>query len=110
SGVIPDASLVQLFSSSVFDLNGFSETVRSISGTSGTIALGAKSLTLNSPNGETYSASITGTGGGTIIKNGTGKFTLSPATATYDGGVTLNAGALGIGTSAALGSGALVIN
>jgi len=94
----------------MFDLNGFHETVRSISSTSGTVALGTKSLTLNSPNGETYAASITGTGGGRIIKNGTGKFTLSPTTATYDGGVTLNAGTLGVGTSAALGTGTLVIN
>jgi fibronectin-binding autotransporter adhesin len=110
SGVIPDASLVQIFSASFFDLNGFDETVRSVSGSSGTIALGAKSLTLNNPNGESYTAAITGTGGGRIIKNGTGKLTLSPATATYDGGVTLNAGVLGIGTNTALGTGPLLVN
>jgi fibronectin-binding autotransporter adhesin len=110
SGVIPDASLVQLFSSSFFDLNGFDETIRSVSGASGTVALGTKSLTLNNPNGESYTASITGTGGGRIIKNGAGKFTLSPMGATYDGGLTLNAGSLGIGTNTALGSGTLVVN
>lgn len=110
SGVIPNASLVQLFSSSFFDLNGFDETVRSVSGTSGTIALGTKSLTLNNPNGEVYSAAITGAGGGRIIKNGTGKFTLSPSSAAYDGGVTLNAGTLVLGTNTALGTGTFVVN
>ena len=108
--MIPDASLVQLFSSSFFDLNGFDETIRSVSGASGTIALGTKTLTLNNPNGESYTAAITGTGGGRIIKNGVGKLTLSPSSATYDGGLTLNAGILGIGTNSALGSGTLVVN
>ncbi len=110
SGVIPDASVVQLASSATFDLNGFDETVKSISGTSGTINLGSKTLTINNPANEVYSAAITGTGGGRIIKNGTGKLTLSPTTASYDAGVTLNAGKLGIGTSSALGTGTLVIN
>ncbi len=110
SGVIPDASLVQLFSAAFFDLNGFDETVRSVSGASGTIALGTKSLTVNNPNGESYTAAITGTGGGRIVKNGAGKLTLNPTTATYDGGLTLNAGILGIGTNAALGTGTLVVN
>jgi fibronectin-binding autotransporter adhesin len=118
SGVIPDASVIQLYSSGVFDLNGYDETVRSINtlhppnvnDTSGTIALGTKSLTINNPNGESYTAAITGTGGGRIIKNGAGKFTLSPTTATYDGGLTLNGGTLGVGTNSALGTGTLVVN
>jgi fibronectin-binding autotransporter adhesin len=110
AGVIPDASLVQCFAQSILDLNGFDETVRSISGSSGTIALGTKTLALNNPSGETYSAAITGVGGGRIVKNGAGKLTLSPTAATYDGGLTLNAGVLGVGTSAALGTGTLVVN
>lgn len=108
SGVIPDASLVQFFAQSVFDLNGYNETVRSISGTSGTLALGAKSLTLNNPAGESFSAAITGSGG-RIVKNGAGKFTLRP-TSSYDGGVTVNVGSLGVGTNNALGTGYLAAN
>src|SRR6185437_8159163 len=95
---------------SVLDLNGFNETVRSVSGASGTIALGTKTLTLNNPNGETYSAAITGIGGGRIVKNGAGKFTLSPTSANFDGGLALNAGSLGVGTTTALGTGTLVVN
>ncbi len=110
SGVIPDASIVQLFSSATFDLNGFDETVRSVSGASGTIALGTKTLTLNNPANELYSAAITGTGGGQIIKNGGGKLTLAPTSATFDGGLTLNAGTLGVGTNTALGTGTLIVN
>lgn len=111
AGVIPDGSLVSITGSgSVFNLNGFDETVRSVAGSSGTIALGTKTLTLDNPNGESYTATITGTGGGKIVKNGSGKFTLSPTTSTYDGGVTLNAGALGIGNDIGLGTGKLVVN
>jgi fibronectin-binding autotransporter adhesin len=108
SGVIPDASLVQMFSASYFDLNGYNETVKSISGTSGTIVLGSKTLTLNSPNGDTYSGAITGNGG-RILVNGGGRLTLQ-STATYDGGVTSNGGQLGIGTDATLGSGYFGVN
>lgn len=110
SGVIPDASLVQMFSASYFDLNGYNETIRSFNGNSGVIALGTKALTLNNPNNEVFTAWITGEGGGRIVKNGAGKFTLSPTLATYDGGLTLNAGTLGVGTNIALGTGTLVVN
>jgi fibronectin-binding autotransporter adhesin len=114
SGVIPNASLVQLFSSATFDLNGFNETIKSFSGNTGIVALGSNTLTLNNPNGETFWGWITGTGGGRIVKNGTGAFTLnpglSPTLGTYDGGLTLNAGTLGIGTDVALGTGMFVVN
>jgi len=111
AGVIPDTSVVTLGASGTkFDLNGFDETVKSISGTAGTIALGTKTLTINNPNGEAFTATITGTGGGKIIKNGSGKFTLSASTGSYDGGVTLNAGILGIGANPGFGTGPLTIN
>lgn len=111
AGVIPDASVVEITGDScTFDLNGFDETVRSISGsTVGTIALGAKTLTIANPNGEIATANITGVGG-KIIKNGAGPLTLSGFSNTYSGGLTLNAGKLGIGSNAALGTGTLVVN
>ena len=108
SGVIPDLSLVQLFTGATLDCNGFDETVRSVSGTGGTLALGSKTLTLSNANGETYSGAITGSNG-RILKNGAGKLTISTA-ATYDGGITTNAGKLGIGTNFALGSRYLGVN
>jgi autotransporter-associated beta strand protein len=111
SGVIPDTSLVTLGAAGTkFDLNGFDETVKSVSGSAGTIALGTKTLTINNPNGETYSSSITGTGGGKIVKNGSGKLALNLSNGTFDGGVTVNAGILGIGANVGFGSGPLTIN
>jgi fibronectin-binding autotransporter adhesin len=111
SGVIPDTSVLSITASgNIFEMNGFDETVKSISATVGTVALGTKTLTLDNPNGETYSSVITGTGGGSIVKNGTGKFILSASTASYDGGFTLNAGVLGIGGNAALGTGVFTLN
>jgi autotransporter-associated beta strand protein len=110
SGVIPDTSVVVLGASTKFDLNGFDETVKSISGTAGTIALGTKTLTINNPNGEAFTSSITGTGGGKIVKNGNGKLNLSPSNGSYDGGVIVNGGSLGIANNPGFGTGPLTIN
>jgi fibronectin-binding autotransporter adhesin len=111
AGVIPDASLVEITGDScIFDLNGFDETVRSVSGImGGAIALGAKTLTIANPNGETETANITGVNG-KVVKNGMGALTLSGFSSNFSGGLTLNAGKLGIGSNAALGTGTLVVN
>lgn len=107
SGVIPDTSVVTtLGSSAIFDLNGFDETVKSISGTAGTIALGTKKLTLSNPNGESYSSVLTGTAGAQLIKNGSGAISLSGSSTGFSGEVVLNNGTLGIGAANALGSNA----
>ncbi|HEX3602290.1 MAG TPA: autotransporter-associated beta strand repeat-containing protein [Lacipirellulaceae bacterium] len=95
SGVIPDASIITIFSTGgVFDLNGFDETVKSIEGGSGSVALGSNTLTFANPNGETYSNPITGAGG-RIIKAGSGKLTLS-GTNTYTGDTVVQNGDLSI--------------
>jgi autotransporter-associated beta strand protein len=108
SGVIPDASLVQLFSSATLDLNGFDETVRSISGTSGTIALGANSLTIKEAN-DTFSGTITANGGRIVLNDGV--LQLTPSGAAFNGGITLNPGStLLIGNSTALGAKPLAAN
>ena len=115
SGVIPDTSVVGLTASgATFDLNGFDETVKSISGATGTIALGANTLTINNPASESFGTSgsggsITGTGG-KIVKNGSGSITLQQNTSTYSGGFTLNAGKVGILVNPAFGTGTLTIN
>jgi autotransporter-associated beta strand protein len=111
SGAIPDTSLVTNgVAGTFFDLGGFDETVRSIAGTAGTIALGTRTLTIDNPNGETYSSSITGTGGGKLVKNGSGKLTLSLSNGGYDGGATINAGTLGVGATVTFGTGPLTLN
>ena len=95
SGVIPDASLVTISGiSTAIELNGFDETVRSISGANGSIALGARTLTLGAPNSETFSGVISGAGG-KIVKAGSGKLTLGGVN-TYTGDTMVQAGTLQI--------------
>ena len=92
AGVIPDSSILTLSgASSVFNLNGFDETISSLSSSVlSTVTLGAKTLTL--ANGRhTFLGTIAGTGG--LVKNGTSFETLSGAN-TYSGTTTINAGAL----------------
>jgi autotransporter-associated beta strand protein len=111
SGAIPDASRIVMNSSSaIFDLNGYDETVRTLFGSTGTVALGPNTLTIGGAVAESFTGPITGTGGGKIIKNGTGRIAFGSAASTFDGGVVINAGGIGIGASAALGTGPIVIN
>ncbi|EDY20610.1 autotransporter-associated beta strand repeat protein [Chthoniobacter flavus Ellin428] len=85
-------------------------TIESDAGTlsltnAGTITGSGFTLTLaGSGNGSI--ASIIGTGAGSVIKNGTGKWTLSGAN-TYTGGTVINAGTIIVGNASALGTGTL---
>jgi fibronectin-binding autotransporter adhesin len=113
SEVIPDTATVKLVSSAAFNLNNLSETVKSISGTGGSVTVGTGTLTLANPNGESYSSTITVGSGGKVVKNGTGTITLSGSN-TNNGEIVLNNGTLAIGGNAAAGStgntGVLTIN
>ncbi len=118
SGVIPDTSVVSLVAGANLTLNGFDETVKSVSGLGGSVILGANTLTINDPAGENFGAggagTITGNTGGKIIKNGSGQFSIGGTGGTgapnYSGGLTLNNGALGIGANASLGTGTFTVN
>lgn len=116
SGVIPDTSVVTLAAAgATLDLNGQSETVKSLSGTAGVVLCNGGTLTIANPNGESYTSTVNiGSGTGTIIMNdggvGNGKFTFGPSTATYSGGFTLNSGKLAISANPAFGVGTLTIN
>jgi autotransporter-associated beta strand protein len=98
SGVIPDMSRLSLTDAGgTFNLNGFDETVRTLygpSGTSGTIQLGSKTLTVANPSGETFRGFITGSGG-RFTKAGSGALTLT-ALNSYTGDTTVQAGTLSI--------------
>ena len=72
--------------------------------------MGTKTLTINNPNGEAFTSVISGVGGGKIVKNGSGKLILSASTGSYDGGLTLNGGSVGIGANPGFGAGPLTIN
>ncbi|MFO0789336.1 MAG: autotransporter-associated beta strand repeat-containing protein [Pirellulales bacterium] len=97
AGVIPNASVVNfLGTNSVLNLNSFSETVKAVSGTAGSISLGTATLTLDNPAGESFSGPIGGSGG--VTKNGAGIQTLA-GTNNYTGATTINAGTLRLGAN-----------
>ena len=87
------------------DLNGFSQTVGSLSG-AGSLLLGAATVNTGGNNtSTTFSGPISG--GGALVKSGTGTLTLA-GTNSYGGGTTVSAGVLA-GTSASL-QGAILNN
>src|SRR5439155_27288316 len=118
SGVIPDTSLVSMVAGATLSFNGFDETVKSISGTGGIVALGGNTLTIDNPAGESFGAGgagiITGTTGGKVVKNGSGAWSIGGTSGsgvhTYSGGLTLNAGTLGVGAGSSLGTGTTAVN
>ena len=103
SEVIPNGNVVTFTGtslSSTFNLNGFNETVASISngGTvtgNNNITLGANTLTLGAPAGESFGGNITGTGG-SLTKNGAGALTLSSGTLSFTGTLTVGGGTLNL--------------
>jgi outer membrane autotransporter protein len=80
----------------IFNLNGNTQTVGALSGTGGTIALGAGTLTTNSSTNTTLATQITGTGG--LTKQGLGTLNLT-GTNTYTGPTSVMAGILAVNGS-----------
>ncbi|SDY10675.1 outer membrane autotransporter barrel domain-containing protein [Variovorax sp. YR266] len=108
AGTLAGATGVSLTGgSAVFDLStGSSQSVAHLSGVAGSlVALGANTLTLTDNTSQTFSGSLTGTGGG-LVKQGTGTLTLSGAS-TYTGGTALRQGRLNLGNNLAPGTGTL---
>ena len=99
ANVIPDATAVSVVGAT-FDLNGFSETIGSVSG-SGTLTNSTVTPSILSVGADNLSQSFSGViaGGGnlSIIKMGTGTQTLS-GTQTYIGGLSVNNGYVAIAT------------
>jgi fibronectin-binding autotransporter adhesin len=91
------------------DITGFNNTIGSLSGggaTGGTVTLGAATLTTGGNSENTAYAGVissTGTPTTSLIKNGSGTFTLSGVN-TFTGGVTINGGLINITTLGNLGS------
>jgi fibronectin-binding autotransporter adhesin len=83
---------------------GGNETISSLAGTNGTLALGANTLTVSSGN---FGSLITGTNG-VLIKIGDGTLTLSGVN-TYTGGTLLNGGTLDADNSSAFGTGSVTV-
>ena len=97
---IPDSSAVTVAAGATFDLNGFADTIASLSG-AGNVSLGAATLTSGDANNTSYSGTMSGAGG--LTKQGAGTFTLSGANS-YTGTTTINAGAIKAAANDALGS------
>ena len=109
AGVVPDTSGVALSSSTSLDLSGFSETVRAVTGSAGTIILGTGGTLIASnvsPSVDAFSSSITGTGG-TIVKRGTGTWNITGATGW--GNLRIEDGVYGVGGVNGMGDGILTI-
>ncbi|MFK4722610.1 autotransporter-associated beta strand protein [Bradyrhizobium niftali] len=87
------------------DLNGFNLTMSSLSGTGGTVALGAAALAINQATDTNYAGAVTGTG--SLTKTGTGTLTLS-GTNTYTGATSVDGGRLAVNGSITASSGVTV--
>ncbi|HEV2971346.1 MAG TPA: autotransporter-associated beta strand repeat-containing protein [Pirellulales bacterium] len=109
---ISDSGTVTIQNTGVFTLAGLNETIGGLAGTSSAIVQNAATtpaaLTTNNANGfsNNYFGTLRdGAGGGalSLVKSGNGEQDLS-GNNTFTGGVTINAGTLGIGGSGALNS------
>jgi autotransporter-associated beta strand protein len=108
--MISDSSSVSL-TLGTLNLGGFTETIGSLSGASGTVSLGAGALTVGDSTSTSFSGTITGTG--TLTKQGSGTLTLAGTAAnTFSGLTTVNAGALTLGKTAGVNAigGNLTVN
>ncbi len=93
-----------------FDISGATtpQTIGGLAGGTGsTVNLGGNTLTLGGAGNTRFDGTLTG--GGALVKAGTGIETLG-ADNTYSGGTTLTGGTLVVGSNGALGSGALNVN
>ena len=88
---IADTSVVTINGSGLFDLNGISESVGTLSGT-GRVDLASGTLNLNANGSAVFSGVITGAGGN-VTKNGSGVLTLN-GNHTYSGSTVINDGTL----------------
>jgi autotransporter-associated beta strand protein len=83
------------------DLNGFNLTMSSLSGTGGTVSLGAAALAINQATDTSYAGALTGSG--SLTKTGIGTLTLSGLN-TYTGATAVDAGTLAVSDSIASSS------
>ncbi|MGZ5530067.1 MAG: beta strand repeat-containing protein, partial [Limisphaerales bacterium] len=113
AGAIPSGASVLMNSggtSTVLDFNNVATTLKTISGSGGTVELNGATVTINNPAGEIFGANTQSTiSGGNFVKNGSGAITFSIGTGSWNGGVTVNNGTLNVGTANSLGTGKLTM-
>jgi fibronectin-binding autotransporter adhesin len=106
AGVIPDASLLELAATGRLDLNGYAETIGGLTGpgrvdnaaasSSATLLVGANNASTN------FTGSMTNSGAGaslSLIKVGTGTWTLNTTSLFYSGSTVISGGVLQITSS-----------
>jgi outer membrane autotransporter protein len=97
-------SAVTIAGGATLDLASFNQSIGSLAG-AGSVTLGSATLTTGNDNtSTTFSGTISGTGG--LTKVGTGTLLLNGDNG-YQGGTSLNAGTLAVGSDTALGTGML---
>ncbi|HYZ45185.1 MAG TPA: autotransporter domain-containing protein, partial [Xanthobacteraceae bacterium] len=100
------ASAFMIARGATLDLAGFNQTIGSLAG-AGAVTLGAATLTTNGDGSDTtFSGTISGSG--RLVKVGDGTLTLS-GNNSYQGGTIVSAGTLAVGSSRAIGTGALTL-
>jgi autotransporter-associated beta strand protein len=94
-GSLPSTTDVNITASgAILDLNGFNQTIASLTGVAGSqVKLGNAALTVGNNASTTFAGSINSTTGGSLIKQGSGTLTLT-GTCAYNGETIINAGQL----------------
>jgi fibronectin-binding autotransporter adhesin len=105
---VPDTAVVNMVAGTQFDLgtSGVSDTVKSVSGVGGTIAVGTGSLTIGDGAGSTFAGVISASTGGKVTKSGSGVWTLTGSSVGFNGEFVMSAGTLGVGGSNIFGNAA----
>jgi autotransporter-associated beta strand protein len=89
ANLLPDVVPVTLSNAGVFSIGG-NETIGSLSGAGGTVALGANTLTVGGNSSTSFAGSFTGSG--TFSKGGSGTLTLSGTSSAFTGITNVAAG------------------
>ena len=103
TSVLPTTTDVSIAAGAALDVNGVSQTIGSLSGPVGSaIKLGSGGqLTVSSAASTSFAGNISGTGGASLIKSGTGTLALTGLNS-YPGPTTISAGTLKLGSPAAI--------
>ena len=111
SNQIADTATVLLAGSGVFNLNGQTESVAALQGSSGaSVSLGAGTLSLTGSSQTAYDGTFSGSG--TLNKSGTGKIAFIGGSSGLSGPVNLSGGIINVSGSASniLGTGAVSVS